>query len=157
MQEPLVGVFSDYERARSAIEHLERAGIAPGAISVLAREPREARRLADATGTDSALEGATTNDRFADLVGWLTGIGAIVVPAVGPDIATGTLGATLPAAHAGSGHGSVTGALVGLGLSVDAAAAYEQDVADGRLIVVVRDDAHAAQARSILAGSESVS
>ncbi len=151
MERVVLGVLPSYELARSAIAEMEQAGVAARAISVLAREPHDARRLAEDTGTDAALESAVTNDRVADFLGWLTGIGAAVVPAVGPDVATGTLGATLPAAQAGTGRGSVTGALVGLGLPVDLAAECEANVADGDIVVVVSDQAHEDRAREILA------
>jgi hypothetical protein len=142
-----VGVFADHSRARAAIEALEEVGVSGRAISVLARVPREAWELAKETGADRKAEEATLRHPLSDLAAWLAGIGA-TLPGFGPIAGTGTLG--LEVARAGSGHGSITGALVGLGVPVDEASRYEEQVFAGHILVVVHDAQHVAAAQDIL-------
>jgi Heat induced stress protein YflT len=144
---PVVGVFADHAQARAAIESLEAAGVRGNAISVLARVPAEVWELAKETGADRRAEESTLRHPLGDLAAWLAGIGA-TLPGFGTIAGTGTLG--LEVARAGSGGGAITGALVGLGVPVDEAARYEEEVFDGRILVVAHDARHRSVAQDIL-------
>jgi hypothetical protein len=148
---PIVGVFREYTLARDAILALEEAGIEPEAISVLARAPGEARSLDDETGASRDLEGVTSSHRVHDLLDWLASIGG-ALPGFGPVAGTGNLGLEVARARSNkqAERGAVTGALVGLGLSVDAAAGYEEQVFDGQILVVVHGAADPSAARGAL-------
>jgi hypothetical protein len=144
---PVVGVFADHAQARSAIEALEAAGVRGNAISVLAPVPAEVWELTKETGADRRAEEATLRHPLGDLAAWLAGIGA-TLPGFGTIAGTGTLG--LEVARAGSGRGAITGALVGLGLPVDEAARYEEEVVEGHILVVAHDAQHQSMAQDIL-------
>jgi hypothetical protein len=144
---PIVGVFAEYTQARDAILALEQAGVDPEAISVLARAPGEARSLDLETGASRDLEGVTSNHRVHDILDWLASLGG-ALPGFGPVAGTGNLG--LDVARARSERGAVTGALVGLGLAVDAAERYEGLVLGGQILVVVHGAADPSAARSAL-------
>lgn len=150
---PFVAPLPGHAEVRRALDALLAAHVPAGAISVLTAQPGEARQLSRETGVDGNAEAAADNDRLADLIGWIAGIGASVIPAVGPDVAVGTAGATYDAARAGKGvgHGSITGVLVGFGVPVDDAAHYEAAVAQGNILVVVHDPTRYPEAQRILA------
>jgi Heat induced stress protein YflT len=133
-----VAAFADPDQARAALQELVDAGVPPGSISVLAHNRRDSERLAHEAGVDDRLAASAWNNRFEDFLGWLSGIGAAVVPGVGPDVATSTLAASFRAGEAGAGEGSLTGALVGLGVPVEEAQGYEEQLTAGRIIGVVR-------------------
>jgi hypothetical protein len=144
---PIVGVFADHAQARAAIQLLEAAGVRGNAISVLAPVPAEVWELAKETGADRRAEQATLHHPLGDLAAWLAGIGA-TLPGFGTIAGTGTLG--LEVARAGSGRGAITGALVGLGVPVDDAARYEEQVLAGHILVVAHDARHRDVAQDIL-------
>jgi hypothetical protein len=140
-------VFSEHVLARNAILALERAGVEPEEISVLARAPGEARSLDLETGASRDLEGVTGSHRLHDMLDWLASIGG-ALPGFGPVAGTGNLG--LQVARARSERGAVTGALVGLGLSADDAEGYEEQVLAGQILVVVHGTADPSAARAAL-------
>jgi Heat induced stress protein YflT len=146
---PIVGVFPDYALARDAILGLEAAGIEQEAISVLARTPGEARSLDDETGASRDLEGVTSSHRVHDVLDWLASIGG-ALPGFGPVAGTGNLGLQVARANSSEDRGAVTGALVGLGVSVDEAERYEEQVLAGQILVVVHGTADPSAARSAL-------
>jgi hypothetical protein len=147
---PLLAAFADPAHAQAAIDELLELGIGHEHISVLANNARDEEHLNRRSGADKHLEGVVHNSRLSDLVGFLSGLGAYVLPGVGPDVATGTLASTLNAEEAGEGRGSLTGALVGLGVPVDTASYYDDQLAAGRVIVVVQGGGQSDEARAIL-------
>ena len=147
---PLVAAFQDPSHARAALEELLALGIPHDAISVIANNADEAEELAHEAGGDDRLDAKLRNNRLSDLVGFLSGLGALIVPGVGPDVATGTLATSLNASEAGAGRGGLAGALVGQGLSVDTAGYYDDQLAAGHVIAVVHAGSHADAARVVL-------
>jgi MFS family permease len=86
---------------------------------------------------------------FADLVEWLGRVESAVVPGFGAVLGTGDLWQDV--ALASNGRGSITGALVGLGVPVDTATELEQAVASGQILLVVHGAFDAAAVHSVLA------
>ena len=147
---PLARAFADVEQAHRAIEALESAGVDPAAISVLTRSPSQAETLEEATGASEDLEEVTQHrNRLAEFVDWLGRVESVAVPGFGALLVTGDLRQDV--AVGGSGRGAITGALVGIGLSVDEAAELERAVADGHILVVVHGAYDPAAARDVLA------
>ncbi len=147
---PLLAAFEDPAHAQAAIDELLELGIGHEHISLLANNARDEEQLNRRSGANEHLEGVVHNSRLSDLVGFLSGLGAYIVPGVGPDVATGTLASTLNAQEAGEGRGSLTGALVGLGVPVDTASYYDDQLGAGRVIVVVQGGGQTDAARAIL-------
>jgi hypothetical protein len=142
--------FADYEHAKEAVRALQAAQVSPRSISVIARSPAEADRLERDTGVSEDLEDATQQrHRFADLVEWLGRVESAVVPGFGAVLGTGDLWQDV--AVGGKGHGSITGALVGLGVAIDEASNLEQAVASGQILLVVHGAFDAAAVHSVLA------
>jgi hypothetical protein len=150
---PTIGVFADHEHVRAAIRALEAAGVEPDAISVLARTPAEARELDRETGVSRDLADVTGQHRLHDWLDWLASLGG-ELPGFGPVAGTGNLG--LDVARSKSDAGAVTGALVGLGVSVEDAQRYEAQVHEGKLLVVVHGASDQSAARAALASATPV-
>jgi hypothetical protein len=134
---PIARTFATYVAALDAIRALEAAGLSPENISVVTRLPGDAETLEHDTGASEDLEDATQHHhRLAEFVDWLGRVESATVPGFGAVLGTGDLWQDVSVA--GTGRGSITGALVGRGFNVDEAAKLEAAVFDGQILVVVQ-------------------
>ena len=133
-------LYTDPTQARSAIQTLQAAGLPAQAISVLSRSPDTAADLERSTGARDDLEDATTRRHpLEDFVDWLGRVESVAVPGFGAVLGTGNLWQDV--APAAGRRGAITGALVGLGFSVDEADRLEQAVLhDGALLLVIHTE-----------------
>jgi hypothetical protein len=133
---PEAHVFRTSAEARAAIQELEASGVDRQSISVVTHLPGDAETLEHATGASDDLEDAAVEQhRLSDFVDWLGRVESAVVPGFGAVLGTGDLWRDIAVTR--RGHGSITGALVGIGVPVDDAARLERDVREGRILVVV--------------------
>jgi len=73
-------------------------------------------------------------------LGLLVGIGALAIPGLGPFIAAGPIMAALAGAGVGGAVGTLTGALVGLGIPEYEAKRYESYLNKGGTLLAVHAD-----------------
>lgn len=137
-----VGVFEDVDDARIAIRELRDAGFAEDEIGLLTHDAQgkpELTTFKDMEG-NKAVRGATIGAAAGAGGGalWAIGIAAGLLPAIGPVIAGGLLAAIGLSAGAGAATGLVVGAFVGLGVTDEEAAYYDEEFRKGRTIVVVQ-------------------
>src|SRR5256885_8580494 len=114
------GIYPDRVAVEEAVEHLRRAGFRSTDISVLFPENQGTKDFAHEKNTkapEGAATGAGSGAVIGGTLGWLTGIGALAIPGVGPFIAAGPIVAALAGAGVGGAIGGITGALIGIGLS----------------------------------------
>ena len=152
----VVALFKDFEVAESAVESLAASGFAREKISLTVGDPhgKYAKRFG-APGQDQesdispTLSGALTGAAVGGGVGLGAGILALAIPGIGPVIALGAMGLAL----AGSAAGGIIGALSNLGVPEHEAVRYEEGLRRGGTLLTVEaaDDAHADEARAILA------
>jgi hypothetical protein len=137
------GIYSSYESVERVVDALRVAGFRNVDISVLFPENVGTKDFAHEKGT-KAPEGATTGASAGVIVGsalgWLTGIGALAIPGLGPFIAAGPIMAALAGAGAGGVVGGVTGALIGMGIPEYEAKRYQGRVTKGGLLLSVHSD-----------------
>jgi len=138
-----IGVFSDVNQARHAINELERAGFSDEEIGFLSRV---AATNAESGVEDNAVTGAVSGGVIGGVVGAAV---ALLIPGFGPAIAGGILAATFGGIAIGASAGGIIGALTGLGVSEREANFYQHELEAGRTIVTVKS-AGAAQATAIL-------
>ena len=129
----IVGVFPDRATADTAIRDLKNAGFDATQIGMAVWARQE--------NADTHEQGTATADAVADSQAEAApGAGALVVPNAGSYIAAGALANTLT----GDSAGHITYALLAMGVGQDAANAYQQQLEQGKAIVVVdtqgRDD-----------------
>ena len=140
------GVYSSREAAGEAVEHLRSAGFRSTDVSVLFPDNQGTKDFAHEKNT-KAPEGATTGGLAGGIaggvLGWLTGIGALAIPGVGPLIAAGPIVAALAGAGAVGTLGGIVGALVGTGIPEYEARRYEGRIREGGILLSVHcDDSH---------------
>lgn len=166
-------VFDSRKGAEHAVKELRDAGVPEDKISVLQLhdddehrdDDVERRSLAD---HDTKASGTAKGLAAGGAVGAIAGLGALLIPGVGPFIAAGALAETLGAAGSavvtsgvvGAAAGGLTGALVDYGIDREHAEYYERRIREGGVLVTV-DTSHNTSAyaptRGILraAGGES--
>lgn len=145
----VLGVFDDALTARRAMEDLRDSTYPFEDVSIITRQTQDGDAVSS-TEDVSAGEGAAVGAVWGGLVG----LGALLIPGIGPFIAGGALFAALTGAVTGAVVGGITAALVDFGgISEAEARQYEQYVHEGKTLIVVKannsDDAY--QARQILA------
>jgi hypothetical protein len=137
MAHPLVlALFDGVERAAAGARAARDLGIRPEQISLVARNHEEEGRLAERVG---ATPGADIEDsRFAARLGELSAnvlaAIALVLPGIGPIVASGPLAAGLGEA-AGHVAGDLSTILEGAGVASDRADRYERAVHGGAILI----------------------
>lgn len=168
-------VFQDCDAAERAIGELKEAGVPARAISIVQFDKEHQTRTrdgdhhdrTDAHG-DNKASGTGKGLLAGGALGAIAGIGALLIPGVGPFIAGGALvealgvagSAAVVSGAVGAAAGGLTGALVDYGMDREHAEYYEKRIREGGVFVAVdtsdNPSAHA-PARGILraAGGES--
>src|SRR5438477_5790676 len=140
------GIYADRHAVEEGAENLRRAGFRSTDISVLVAENQGTKDFAHEKSTkapEGAASGVLAGVVAGGLFGWLTGIGALAIPGMGPLLAAGPLVAALAGAGAAGTLGGIVGALVGLGVPEYEARRYEGRIREGGLLVSVHcDDQH---------------
>jgi len=134
---------NSYDQAVRIADRLRASGFAANDISVLFPNQQGTKDFAVDNSTkvpEGATAGASTGAVVGGALGWLTGIGLIAIPGVGPLIAAGPIMAALSGAAAGGALGGVTGALVGMGIPEYEAKRYEGKVREGHILISVHTD-----------------
>ena len=159
----VVGVFESATQARMALEQLRDADFSDKRVGVLTHDKDgdpEVTSIKDLEG-NKAGKGAAAGVAAGAGGGalWALGIAAGLLPAIGPVIAGGLLGAVVASAGVGAAAGGVAGALLGLGISDEEAAYYDEEFQRGRTIVVAqpKDASEMRTAFQIMRGQKSVS
>jgi hypothetical protein len=137
------GIFPDRSAVEEAVEHLRSAGFRSTDVSVLFPDNKGTKDFAHEKNT-KAPEGATTGGVAGGIaggvLGWLTGIGALAIPGLGPLVAAGPIVAALAGAGAVGTLGGIVGALVGMGIPEYEAKRYEGRIREGGILVSVHCD-----------------
>ena len=139
----VVGIYPSYSSVEDAVDVLKEAGFRNTDISVLFPEKAGSKEFAAHKGTrapEGAAAGAGTGAIVGGALGWLVGIGALMIPGVGPFIAAGPIMTTLAGMGVGGAVGGLAGALIGLGIPEHAAKRYEIRVKEGGILLSVHSD-----------------
>ena len=155
----IIGLFDTPRDAQRAMEMVRDSNLTVEDVSVISRSAEH--ELTVEGGEDvSAGQGATVGAVWGGLVG----LASLLIPGVGPVIASGALATALASAVTGAVTGAVVGGVAAAlihfgGLSEDQARQYESLVSAGKTLVAVKAaDEDARHVRRILskAGAESV-
>ena len=137
------GIYPDRVSVEEAVEHLRNAGFRGTDVSVLFADNQGTKDFAHEKNT-KAPEGATTGvvsgGIAGGVLGWLTGIGALAIPGLGPLIAAGPIVAALAGAGALGAVGGMIGALAGMGIPEYEAKRYEGRIREGGVLLSVHCD-----------------
>lgn len=157
------GIYPDRVSVEEAVEALRAAGFRGTDISVLFQDNQGTKDFAHEKST-KAPEGATAGGIAGGIsggvLGWLTGIGALAIPGLGPLIAAGPIVAALAGLGAVGAVGGMIGALAGMGMPEYEAKRFEGRIKQGGVLMSVHcdDDDWIKRARDILrrTGAEDV-
>jgi hypothetical protein len=149
------GLFDNRRALEAAIDSLRADGFRDSDISALLPDLASSRELAHEKHTkapEGAAAGAAAGGVIGGTLGLLVGLGALVIPGLGPVLAAGPIVAALAGAGAGGALGTLTGALIGLGIPEYEAKRYETYLnRGGALLSVHADDRDwAARAKRVL-------
>lgn len=137
------GIYMTMAGVEAALDELKLAQFRHEDISVLFPENLGSKDLATVKATkgpEGAAIGGTSGAVIGGALGWLTSIGALAIPGVGPLIAAGPILAALAGAGAGGAVGGIAGGLAGLGLPEYEAKRYEGHVLKGGILLSVHCD-----------------
>ena len=137
------GIYPSYEAVERAVDALRVAGFRSTDISVLFPENVGTKDFAHEKATkapEGTATGAGTGAVIGGTLGWLTGIGALAIPGLGPFIAAGPIVAALAGMGVGGAVGGFAGALIGMGIPEYEAKRYEGRVKKGGILLSVHSD-----------------
>lgn len=149
------GIYPDRAAAEEGIEILRRTGFRGTDVSVLFPENSGTKDFGHEKNTkapEGATSGVVAGGITGGVLGWLTGIGALAIPGIGPFLAAGPIVAALAGAGAVGTLGGIIGALAGLGIPEYEARRFEGRIREGGLLLSVHCDNHewVKKAREIL-------
>ncbi|MBE9127496.1 MULTISPECIES: general stress protein [unclassified Coleofasciculus] len=143
-----IGIFTNPEAVRQALEELQQAQFPLHRITVIARELEEEqtrntqrRNRTGNHGGEGAAKGSIIGGAIGLLTGLLVGVGALAVPLIGPIMLADALGTAVATTLAGTGIGAVSGGLlgvlIGLGIPEKQAQAYHDRLLRGDHLILV--------------------
>jgi len=137
------GIYATQEAAEEAVTTMRNAGFRSTDISVLLPQNLGTKDLAHEKNTkapEGAATGGVAGGIAGGVLGWLTGIGALAIPGIGPLIAAGPIVAALAGVGAVGALGGIVGALAGMGVPEYEAKRYEGRIRDGGVLLSVHCD-----------------
>ncbi|MBC7927624.1 MAG: DUF3341 domain-containing protein [Bryobacteraceae bacterium] len=164
MAKAVFGIFTNREHAEEAVETCRAAGIRPDDVSLLLPDNVGTKDIGYEKHTkapERASAGAATVGVVGGALGWLLGMGALVIPGVGPLVAAGPIMSMLAGLGAGSVIGGLAGAFAGLGIPEYEAKRYEGRIRSGGALMSIHcaDEVSVSRAKEMLlrTGAEDVS
>lgn len=137
------GIYHSRQGVEEAVQALKNSDFRNTDISVLFPENAGTKDFAhekDTKAPEGSATGAGTGAVIGGVLGWLSGIGALAIPGIGPFIAAGPIVALLAGVGAGGVVGGIAGALVGMGIPEYEAKRYEGRVKEGGILLSVHCD-----------------
>jgi hypothetical protein len=161
MKKALFGLAESEAQAVSIFNQLLGTGFPDNDISVLFPDSDATRHFAHEQHTkapEGAAAGASGGVVIGGTLGWLVGIGTLVIPGVGPFIAAGPIMAALAGAGAGAAAGGLAGALIGMGMPEYEAKQYEEKMKGGNILISVHteDGAERTRVKEIFKNADAV-
>ncbi len=137
------GIYAHRESVEEALESLRNAGFRSTDVSALFPDNTGTKDFAHEKNTkvpEGATAGGVAGGIAGGVLGWLTGIGALAIPGLGPFMAAGPIVAALAGAGAVGAAGGILGALIGLGIPEYEAKRYEGRIREGGILLSVHCD-----------------
>ena len=150
----VAGVFDSRKEADAAVSKLLDTGFKKEDLSLIVSDHAHHAIFSAPTDDESTrtieggAAGALIGGALGALIAGLTLVGVIVVPGSGL-LVVGPLVAALSGAGAGAAAGGLSGALISAGFAVDEAKRYEEEIKQGKAVIVVHTTDEMAQAARV--------
>jgi hypothetical protein len=150
----IVAIFADPQEAGQCVDELRESGFTKDQIGLVAPHTIELDRELVAEHSrvaEGSVMGAMAGAGLGSL--WGIAMAAGLLPVIGPILAGGLLAgvaSVVVTAATGAALGSLTGALVGLGVPEAEASLYEEKLHEGNVVVTVKPGTRRADALAIL-------
>lgn len=133
----IIGVFESKSKAESAVNSLRQQGFTNEEINIVSKkQEKQENQEHDETFDDDITDGTLTGGTLGGIGGLLMGAGALMLPGIGPILAVGPITAAVGGAIAGG----IAGGLIDWGIPAEASQRYEQEVAHGSILTIIRTD-----------------
>lgn len=145
-QRQVLGTFSSREDAGQALDCLVFSGFPLAQVFLLGQSCQEQQNslnlpsesFGSIAGTATGLKkGMFLGNLVGGATGLLLGVGLLALPGVGQVLLSGAIGFTLLSSGICTAAGGLAGALIGLGLTSEQAKAYQQQISQGRVLLIV--------------------
>lgn len=150
----VVAVYDSFGKARAGVQALEAIGYPRDQVSLVTRSINDEvpeREREELQYGDETEKKAATGAGLGGLVGLLLGTPLLTIPGIGALLIAGPITMGL----AGALVGGFLGALGGWGVHTDHVRGYEQQVAEGALLVIAHGDPlQVAKAEELLRATE---
>ena len=140
----VIGLFAQEDDVHAAVRTLQGMGIDQEQIALVASNAMVEKLLGDRKAeltTSTSGVAALGGTVLGGLIGFLAGMGTIMIPGIGPALAVSAtatvLGSTALGAGVGASQASFLGMLVGLGVAEEDTQRYTTGVRQGELLLVV--------------------
>ncbi|MFZ6656450.1 hypothetical protein [Undibacterium sp. TJN19] len=143
MKTAIYCIATNRVQAENIVDNLKLAGFSSGDISVLFPDQTGTRDFAHEQNTklpEGAATGGVAGMGVGAILGWLTGIGTLAIPGVGPFIAAGPIMAALSGAALVGAAGGIIGGLVGMGIPEYEAKLYDGKIRGGNVLISVHTE-----------------
>ncbi len=143
MKKSVIGIVETRSEAEAIVLKARDAGFFLNDISILFPDKTTTKDFAHEQNTkapEGAVAGGSAGGVIGGTIGLLAGLGALVIPGLGPFVAAGPLMAALSGAAAGVTVGGLTGALIGFGIPEIEAKRYEGKLRGGNILVAIHVD-----------------
>jgi hypothetical protein len=137
------GIYLSRSEVQFGVVALWNAGFAHSNVSVLLPENLGSNELVaekETKAPGSATIGAGSGAVIGGALGWLIGVGALVIPGIGPVVAAGPILSALAGLGLGGALGGFAGALAGVGIPEHEATRYEERLSKGGILVAIHCD-----------------
>jgi len=147
-----VGVFEDRRQAEQAVAELRHARFPDESIGFIGRNLAVVAHNGSKHQHGHVEEGAAVGAITGGTIGSIAGLAVVagIIPGIGPVILGGMWAAVLASLAAGAAAGGTVGALIGLGVPVEEAEQFEEELQAGRFLVTVQAGARYDDAIRIL-------
>ncbi|MEG3845209.1 hypothetical protein [Microcoleus sp. herbarium14] len=145
-QRQVLGTFSSREEAGEALDCLVFAGFPLARVFLLGQGSQERENslnlpsdsFGSIAGTATGLKkGMFLGNLLGGATGLMLGMGLLALPGVGQVVLSGAIGFTLLSGGICTAAGGLMGALIGLGLTSEQAKAYQQQISQGSVLLIV--------------------
>jgi hypothetical protein len=143
VKKAIFGIAESESQAVSIVNQLLGAGFSDDDISVLFPDKEGTRHFAHERHTkapEGAAGGAGAGIVIGGALGWLVGVGTLIIPGIGAFLAAGPIVLALAGAGAGAAAGVLSGALIGMGMPEFEARQYEAKMKGGNILISVHTE-----------------